>query len=131
MAQVFYPAVIERGAENFGVYFPDMPGCVSAGETIAETVQNAHEALALHILGMTEDREDLPTPTSLEAVVPEHAGISVAAIILVGANLPAAAKTIEVAIDGTLIDAIDALGTDRSRFLSDAARVELARRAAG
>ena len=80
---------------------------------------------------MTEDGEDLPTPTSLEAVVAEPAGISVAAIILAGANLPAAAKTIEVANDGTLIDAIDALGTDRSRFLSDAARVELARRAAG
>ncbi|MGQ0671791.1 MAG: type II toxin-antitoxin system HicB family antitoxin [Hyphomicrobium sp.] len=131
MAQVLYPAVIEQGAENFGVYFPDLPGCVSAGETIAETVQNAHEVLALHILGMTEDGEPLPVPTAVEAVVPNPECICVAAIILVGANLPAAPRNIEVAIDGTLIEAIDAMGADRSRFLSDAARVELARRAAG
>ena len=49
MAVVFYPAVLERAGDCFSVFFPDLPGCVSAGRDESEAYRNAEEALAAHI----------------------------------------------------------------------------------
>jgi predicted RNase H-like HicB family nuclease len=43
MATVWYPAIIERAEDGFSVFFPDVPGCVSAGATIQEAARNAEE----------------------------------------------------------------------------------------
>jgi predicted RNase H-like HicB family nuclease len=37
---------------DFGVDFPDFPGCITAGTTLEETREMAAEALAFHIEGM-------------------------------------------------------------------------------
>jgi HicB_like antitoxin of bacterial toxin-antitoxin system len=34
---------------GFGVFFPDLDGCITLGETAAEAAENAREALSLHI----------------------------------------------------------------------------------
>lgn len=39
----------------YGVSIPDLPGAFSAGDTLAEAVSNAKEAIDLHIEGMLED----------------------------------------------------------------------------
>ena len=46
MASVVYPAIVERAGEGFSVFFPDLPGCTSAGRTQTEAALNAEEALA-------------------------------------------------------------------------------------
>jgi predicted RNase H-like HicB family nuclease len=56
-----YPAIIERAGNTFSVFFPDLPGCTSAGRTVDEATINAEEALAAHILQCA----GLPEPTSL------------------------------------------------------------------
>ncbi len=57
-----YPAVFEKTDNNqFGVFFPDIPGCISAGSTFKEAYKNAVEALTLHLSSMIEDKEDIPT----------------------------------------------------------------------
>jgi len=68
MALVFYPAIIERSADGFGVFFPDLPGCVSAGDTVQEAARNAAEALDMHLMGMAEDGEEAPAPSELDAI---------------------------------------------------------------
>lgn len=60
-----FPAVFEFGNEEIGVYFPDLDGCITGGSTELEAFQLAQEVLALHLLGMEEDGETIPTPTSL------------------------------------------------------------------
>jgi predicted RNase H-like HicB family nuclease len=45
---------------DFGVDFPDFPGCVTAGTTLDEPLRMAQEALEFHIGGMVEDGEELP-----------------------------------------------------------------------
>lgn len=130
MSRTAYPAVIEQGQSDFGVYFPDLPGCVSAGSSIAEAIQNAHEGLALHVAGMVEDGETLPKPSTIEAITVVPADIIVAAILMIGVTLPGPSQHIEVAIDEAVLQEIDRLGQDRSQFLTDAARAELARRMA-
>ena len=126
-----HPAVIVKDPDSdFGVVFPDFPGCVSAGRTLDEAVRGAHEALAGHAALMVADGDDLPEPTPLEVVAAERDAATVA-ITLVAVILPGKAQRVNITIDAGLLDEIDAIADNRSRFLSEAARAELARRRAG
>jgi predicted RNase H-like HicB family nuclease len=51
---------------DFGVSFPDFPGCVTAGKTLEEARRRAPEALAFHIAGMLEDGEKIPKPSKMD-----------------------------------------------------------------
>jgi predicted RNase H-like HicB family nuclease len=51
---------------DFGVSFPDFPGCISAGSTLEEARRMAAEALAMHVAGMRADGEPIPEPSSLD-----------------------------------------------------------------
>jgi len=53
-------------SSDFGVSFPDFPGCVSTGKTLDEARRKAAEALALHIAGMTEDGEPIAEPSTID-----------------------------------------------------------------
>ncbi len=57
-----YLIVIEPTVTGFSAYSPDLPGCVSTGTTRAEVEANMREAVALHLVGLREDGEPLPTP---------------------------------------------------------------------
>lgn len=63
-------AIIEDGDETHaaGVWFPDLPGCFSAGDTLDEALLNAPEALRLHIESLMEDGADIPSPRRLSAI---------------------------------------------------------------
>jgi predicted RNase H-like HicB family nuclease len=51
---------------DYGVSFPDFPGCITAGKTLEEARRNAVDALTLHIEGMLEDGEEIPEACSLD-----------------------------------------------------------------
>ncbi len=57
-----YLIVIEPTATGFSAYSPDLPGCVSTGATRAEVEANMREAVALHLEGLRDDGEPVPTP---------------------------------------------------------------------
>jgi predicted RNase H-like HicB family nuclease len=54
------------GKSDYGVSFPDFPGCVTAGSTLEEARRMAGEALSLHIAGMRDDGESIPAPSTLD-----------------------------------------------------------------
>ena len=56
----------------FGVDFPDLPGCTSAGDTLDQARHMAAEALALHIEAMRADGDPIPEPSSLEAIMADE-----------------------------------------------------------
>jgi predicted RNase H-like HicB family nuclease len=58
---------------DFGVSFPDFPGCVTAGKTLEEARRMAVEALSLHIKGMMEDGEPIPEASTLDALANDPA----------------------------------------------------------
>jgi predicted RNase H-like HicB family nuclease len=69
-----YIALIHKDADSdYGVSFPDLPGCVSAGSTMDEAIANAKEALSLHIEGMLEDGDEVPPPTDAYTINREDA----------------------------------------------------------
>jgi predicted RNase H-like HicB family nuclease len=62
-----YIAYLHKDEESdYGVSFPDFPGCITAGSTLEEARKMAAEALALHIAGMVEDGEAIPEPSTLD-----------------------------------------------------------------
>ena len=64
-----YLVVVEEGANSFGAYVPDLPGCIAAGETRAEVLILIREAIAFHLEGMKEDGLSIPRPASSSEVV--------------------------------------------------------------
>lgn len=54
--------VIEKAANNYSAYSPDLPGCIATGATREETEKNMYEAIRMHVDGMIED--NLPIPES-------------------------------------------------------------------
>ncbi len=47
--------VIEKANNNYSAYSPDLSGCVATGVTREEIERNMHEAIELHVQGLTED----------------------------------------------------------------------------
>jgi predicted RNase H-like HicB family nuclease len=61
-----YVAIVEEEeGKAVGVWFPDLPGCVSAGDTVEEAMTNAAEALALWIDVAKENGQHVPAPRGL------------------------------------------------------------------
>lgn len=62
-----YIAIIEDAGPDHavGVWFPDLPGCTSAGDDIDEALRNAPEALELYAESFEEDGKPLPHPRTL------------------------------------------------------------------
>lgn len=72
---------------DFGVSFPDFPGCVTAGKTLDDAKRLAAEALAFHIEGMLEEGESIPKPSSLDRLAGDPA-IQDAVAFLVNVHVP-------------------------------------------
>ncbi len=66
MKQAFkYAVALEESADGYGAYVPDLPGCVTMGDTLEETESNIREAIAGHIEAMRAHGETIPKPTTL------------------------------------------------------------------
>ena len=65
-----YIAVIHKDPDSdFGVSFPDFPGCITAGRTIEEAKAMALEALRGHIEEMQAAGETIPSASSFDQVM--------------------------------------------------------------
>jgi len=127
MATVIYPAVVERAGKGYSVFFPDLPGCVSAGRTVQDAVLAAEEALAGHLLASAEHGDPVADPSDLDAIE-RDLEVEEVARVLVRAERPGKAVRVNVTLDDGLLAAIDRVAKNRSGFLADAARAALAAR---
>jgi predicted RNase H-like HicB family nuclease len=67
-----YVAIIEDAGPDHavGLWFPDLPGCFSAGDTLDEALANAPEAIALWLEDVVSEGRAIPrarTPSELKA----------------------------------------------------------------
>ena len=44
-----YAVIYEKGETNWGAIVPDLPGCVSIGDSLEEVQENVKEAIALYL----------------------------------------------------------------------------------
>jgi len=68
-----YTVIVEKGPASWGAYVPDLPGCVTAGETREEALRLIREAIEFHLEGLKERGEPIPEPHSYGEVVEVHA----------------------------------------------------------
>jgi predicted RNase H-like HicB family nuclease len=65
MSEMRYAIVIEGIEGEFSAYVPDLPGCVAAGDTLAEVIELMGEAVRMHIEGLQEDGLPVPIPSTI------------------------------------------------------------------
>lgn len=135
MSTVIYVAVVEGDQDRgYSAFFPDLPGCVTAAETMVELPSAARDALSLHLQGMAEDGDAFPEPTALEDI---KAGAEVKEVgrILVDAEVEDAPVRVNISIGAQFLKRVDiaaeARGMSRSGFLVEAARAALETRDSG
>jgi predicted RNase H-like HicB family nuclease len=62
-----YIALVHKDKDtSYGVSFPDVPGCISAGDTFEQAIDNAAVALVGHLAVMEADGDPIPKARSLE-----------------------------------------------------------------
>lgn len=125
MAIASYTAIVERAGKGFGVFFPDVPGCVTVGRTEAEAFEMAEEALSLHLGEMVRAGEPLPERSD---EIPSDPEVEEYCRFLVRVELPGKAVRLNITMDEGLVAAIDRVAENRSSFLAEAARSALAKR---
>ena len=61
-------AVFHFADDGISISFPNLPGCIPCADTEDEALKNAREALGLHLWGMEQDGEPIPSPASLKDI---------------------------------------------------------------
>lgn len=123
-----YIAVVHKDPKSdFGVSFPDFPGCITAGTSIDEAKDMADDALSLHVKGLLEDGEDIPSPSKLEDIMenPEYSD-SVAILVVSISEAKARSVRVNITVPEDMLRKIDNIakqrGMSRSSFLVNAAQ---------
>jgi predicted RNase H-like HicB family nuclease len=122
-----YIALIHKEpASDYGVSFPDLPGCITAGTSLDDARDMAAEALALHLEGLATDGDAIPEPSSLDTVMADAANRDAVAILVDAPRTPVKSERLKLSPAATLIEQIDrraeAQGLTHYGFLSRAAR---------
>ena len=113
-----YIALVHKDEDSdFGVSFPDLPGCVTAGATFAEAQQLASEVLDFHLDGLLA--EGLPVPAARPpdqiAATTEAAG---ATLLAVEARKPPR-RRINITFPPGLLREVDRLARERGLARSE------------
>ena len=121
----------ETDRTDYGVTVPDLPGCVSAGDTLEQALANAGEAILGHLEVMVEDGKPVPEPNSM---VPSlGSGQMIGAVKINLAELEALRETVRLNISMArrtlerIDEAAKLAGTTRSGFLTMAALAHINR----
>jgi predicted RNase H-like HicB family nuclease len=69
MSAMRYIVVIEKGADSYGAYVPDLPGVMSVGDSEEEVTAKIREAVLLHLEGLREAGDRIPEPRTSVAVI--------------------------------------------------------------
>lgn len=129
-----YIALIHKDVgSDFGVSFPDLPGCITAGTTLEEARRMAAEALAFHLEGLTEDGEAVPEPSSLDDIMADRSNRDAVAFLVEAPSTVDPIVRVNITVPESALDVIDkaakSAGMSRSSFMVSASSV-VARNAA-
>jgi len=115
----------DNGSE-YGVSFPDFPGCVTAGATLEEARIMAQEAVSLHIDGLMEDGETLPAASSSDEILADPNNAGSIAVLAVAPERSSKVVRVNITMPEDTLAKIDAYarehGLTRSGLLTRAAQ---------
>lgn len=123
-----YIAVVHKdSSSDFGVSFPDFPGCISAGKTIDEVKDMATQALSGHVKTMNEFGEQVPNPSKLDDIVadPDYSN-AIAFLVVTVPDIKSKTVRVNITLPEEILHQIDVTakkrGMSRSSFLVHAAQ---------
>ncbi len=121
---MYYVALIHKEkTSDYGVSFPDFPGCVSAGKTLEEAQMMAQEAINNHREMLREMGEAIPIPSSLDEIMADKENQDAVAVLV---RIPTHKTVrINVTFPEDVLEIIDRRANhyhlSRSAFLAEAA----------
>jgi len=130
-----FTIAIEPGDSKhaFGVAVPDLPGCLSAGDTLDEAMGNAVEAIELMIETMIDDCQQIPVPKGIaeHQKNPDYKNWVWAIVDVPVEKFFGPAEKINITVPQAILTHIDSYakshGMSRSGFLVEAARSAMQR----
>ena len=123
-----YIAVVHKDSSSeYGVSFPDFPGCITAGKSIDEVKNLSIEALSGHIKTMKEFGEKIPNPSKLDDIVADPDYLDAVAFLVVPVpDIKTKTVRVNITLPEDILHKIDVTakkrGMSRSSFLSHAAQ---------
>ena len=70
MKKLIYPAIFHKEeVGGYSVTFPDLPGCNTEGNDLAEALYMAQDALGLYLYSLKQDKMPLPQSMQPEALI--------------------------------------------------------------
>jgi predicted RNase H-like HicB family nuclease len=122
-----YIALLRKDPDSdFGVDFPDFPGCITAGSTLEETRAMAREALEAHIECMLDMGQTIPEPSSLDDIMTDPESAEAIPFPVTVSDHRGEGVQINLTIPEADLREVDALakeqGKSRSAVLTEAAR---------
>lgn len=117
-----YIAIIHKDEDSdFGVSFPDLPGCISGGKTLEQARLMAVEALETHVTYMVEEGLAVPEPSSLDAVIKHEDYKEAVAVLPVPLEIEQKVQRVNISVPERDLARIDRYATshgiNRSTFL--------------
>ena len=70
-----FPAFFYFDDDGISIEFPDLSGCLPCANTTEDAFHNAQEALGVHLFGMEQDGDSIPTPTPASNLHPEDGAL--------------------------------------------------------
>ena len=122
-----YIAILHKEKDSdYGVSFPDFPGCVTAGSSLEEAKELAREVLPFHLEGLAADGVDFPDPMSLDQARRHDLARDAQAFFLVDVPFEDPIVRANITVPKGLLERIDryakAHHLSRSAFLTQAAQ---------
>ncbi len=68
MAKYIYPAVFTPEEEKFSINFPDIEGCYTCGDSLADGMEMAEDALALMLTHLEDEKREIPAASSINSL---------------------------------------------------------------
>jgi len=122
-----YIALLRKESKtDYGVDFPDFPGCITAGKTLEDAKDMAQEALQGHINIMAEYGEDIPEASTLEKIMGDPDNKDAVAFLVEARLAKVKAKRINITFPEDVLSKVDRYVADhpkqnRSKVLTQAA----------
>ena len=63
-----YPAVFVEDDGKIGVDIPDIQGCHTFGDNLAEAMEMAKDALEMMLVSYEDDNQDIPAPSKIKDI---------------------------------------------------------------
>lgn len=117
--QRFYTAIIEKASKGYGVFFPDLPGCTSFGDTVEKAAANAFVAAQAHAALAGEYGEELAAPRAPDQI-PTDPDVKEKARLLIPVESSDEPVRVNISLPSAALEALDRTAKELSLSRSGA-----------